>query len=41
VGLAENGFEFERTASYGKRELKAFADSFDKLLAKLAKTEKG
>jgi uncharacterized protein YaiI (UPF0178 family) len=35
VGLAENGFEFERTAGYGKRELKAFADSFDKLLAKL------
>jgi uncharacterized protein YaiI (UPF0178 family) len=41
VGLAENGFEFERTASYGKRELKAFADSFDRLLAKLIKTEKG
>jgi len=35
VGLAENGYEFERSAGYGKRELKAFADSFDKLLSKL------
>jgi len=35
VGLAENGYEYERNAQYGKRELKAFADSFDKLLAKL------
>ncbi|MDR1930082.1 MAG: DUF188 domain-containing protein [Treponema sp.] len=35
VGLAEKGFEFERTACYGKRELKAFADSFDRLLTGL------
>ena len=35
VGLAENGYEFERSDGYGKRELKAFADSFDKLLTKL------
>ena len=35
VGLAESGYEFERNAVFGKRELKAFADSFDKLLAKL------
>lgn len=35
VNLAENGYAFERNAQYGKRELKAFADSFDKLLAKL------
>ena len=35
VGLAENGYEFERNAVYGKRELKTFADSFDKLLTKL------
>ncbi|MDR2701652.1 MAG: DUF188 domain-containing protein [Spirochaetaceae bacterium] len=35
VSLAENGFAFERSAAYGKRELKAFAGSFDKLLGKL------
>jgi len=37
VGLAENGYDFERSSEYGKRELKAFADSFDKLLSKLLK----
>jgi uncharacterized protein YaiI (UPF0178 family) len=37
VGLAESGLDFERTANYGKKELKAFADSFDRLLAKLLK----
>ena len=35
VGLAENGYEFERNAVYSKRELKTFADSFDKTLTKL------
>ncbi|MCL1812125.1 MAG: DUF188 domain-containing protein [Treponema sp.] len=35
VSLAENGYEFERSAVYGKRELKTFADSFDKLLTRL------
>jgi uncharacterized protein YaiI (UPF0178 family) len=35
VGLAENGYEFERSTAYGKKELKAFAGSFDKLLTKL------
>jgi len=35
VGLAENGLEFERTATYGKKELKTFADSFDRILMKL------
>jgi uncharacterized protein YaiI (UPF0178 family) len=35
VGLAENGLDFERTAGYGKRELKTFADSLDKLLTGL------
>jgi uncharacterized protein YaiI (UPF0178 family) len=34
VSLAENGLNIERTASYGKRELKAFADSLDKQIAK-------
>jgi uncharacterized protein YaiI (UPF0178 family) len=35
VGLAENGYDFERNAVFGRREIKAFADSFDKLLTKL------
>jgi uncharacterized protein YaiI (UPF0178 family) len=35
VGLAENGYDFERSPGYGKRELKGFADSFDKLVTKL------
>jgi len=37
VGLADNGFEIERTANYGKKDLKQFADSFDKLLVKMTK----
>ena len=41
VGLAENGYDFERSAQYSKKELKAFADSFDKLLTKLKKEYKG
>ena len=35
VGLADNGLEYERTANYGKKDLKQFADSFDKLITKL------
>jgi uncharacterized protein YaiI (UPF0178 family) len=35
VGLAENGMDFERTAGYGKRELKTFADALDRLLTGL------
>jgi uncharacterized protein YaiI (UPF0178 family) len=35
VGLAENGIGFERTANYGKKELKTFADSFDRILTKI------
>jgi uncharacterized protein YaiI (UPF0178 family) len=37
VGLAENGMGVERTANYGKKELKAFADSLDRQLTKLCK----
>jgi uncharacterized protein YaiI (UPF0178 family) len=37
VGLAENGLGVERTANYGKKERKAFADSLDRLLTKLCK----
>lgn len=32
VGLADNGLGIERTASYGKKELKLFADSLDRFL---------
>ena len=34
VGLAENGLGVERTAVYGKKELKMFADTLDRALAK-------
>jgi len=35
VALAENGLGTERTANYGKKELKAFADSLDRQITKL------
>ncbi|MDR2552430.1 MAG: DUF188 domain-containing protein [Treponema sp.] len=38
VGLAENGCDFERTPGYGRRELKTFADSFDRVLSKQLRT---
>jgi uncharacterized protein YaiI (UPF0178 family) len=34
VGLAENGLSIQRAANYGKKELKIFADSLDRTLAK-------
>jgi uncharacterized protein YaiI (UPF0178 family) len=34
-GLAENGLIGARVRTYGRRELKAFADSFDRLLSQL------
>jgi uncharacterized protein YaiI (UPF0178 family) len=37
VGLAENGMGVDRTASYGKKESKAFADSLDRQLTKMFK----
>jgi uncharacterized protein YaiI (UPF0178 family) len=37
VGLADNGLGADRAPSYGKKELKAFADSFDRILVKLLK----
>jgi uncharacterized protein YaiI (UPF0178 family) len=40
VGLANNGLEYERTASYGKKELKQFSDGFDKTLTKLIQISK-
>ena len=35
VSLAENGMDTERTASYGKKELNAFANSLDRELTRL------
>jgi len=35
VGLAESGLEIVRTANYGKKELKLFADSLDRFLTKM------
>ena len=40
VGLAENGLGVERTAHYGKKELKTFADSLDRQLTKLQTIKK-
>jgi len=37
VGLAENGLETERTASYGRKELNTLANSLDKELTRLAR----
>ena len=34
VGLAESGLGIERTANYGKKELKKFADSLDRTLTR-------
>ena len=35
VGLAENGLDTERTASYGRKELKTLANSLDRELTRL------
>jgi len=37
VGLAENGLETERIASYGKKELNTLANSLDRELTRLLK----
>lgn len=37
VDLAENGLGTERSAVYGKKELKSFADAFDRVLSRLTK----
>ena len=41
VGLAENGLDTERTASYGKKELNSFANSLDRELTRLLKAGDG
>jgi uncharacterized protein YaiI (UPF0178 family) len=40
VGLAENGIAIVRTASYGAKALKAFADAFNALLDKRCREER-
>jgi len=37
VGLAQDGLEIQRIANYGKKELKKFADSLDKILSRCLK----
>jgi len=39
VALAENGMGPERTANYGKKELKAFADCLDRQITKITARE--
>jgi uncharacterized protein YaiI (UPF0178 family) len=34
VGLADNGLEYDRISNYGKKDLKKFADSLERLLRK-------
>ncbi|WP_304241132.1 DUF188 domain-containing protein [Gracilinema caldarium] len=41
VGLAEQGLGPERIAGYGKKELKAFADGFDRELQRLIRLARG
>jgi uncharacterized protein YaiI (UPF0178 family) len=41
VGLAKNGLGTEGGANYGKKELKAVADSLDRLLARLSRDQAG
>ena len=36
VGLANNGMDFERAASYSKKEIQKFAASLDRILSKLS-----
>ncbi|MCL2802101.1 MAG: DUF188 domain-containing protein [Treponema sp.] len=39
VGLADSGLGMERIANYGKKELKTFADSLDRLLTKMTRSK--
>jgi uncharacterized protein YaiI (UPF0178 family) len=39
VGLAKNGLETARSAVYGKKELKMFADALDRVLARLSREQ--
>jgi len=39
VDLADSGLGMERIANYGKKELKSFADSLDRILTKMYKNK--
>jgi uncharacterized protein YaiI (UPF0178 family) len=41
VGLANNGLDFERTPSYGKKELSSLANSLDRELTRLKRAAVG
>jgi uncharacterized protein YaiI (UPF0178 family) len=41
VGLADNGLDFDRTPSYGKKELSQLANSLDRELSRLSKAAVG
>ena len=41
VGLADNGLDFERTPSYGKKELTSLANSLDRELSRLSRVAVG
>jgi uncharacterized protein len=41
VGLANNGLDFERTPSYGKKELSSLANSLDRELTRLMRATVG
>ena len=38
VGLADNGLDFDRTPSYGKKDLSSLANSLDRELSRLSRT---
>jgi len=41
VGLADNGMDFDRTPSYGKKELSSLANSLDRELSRLSRAAVG
>jgi len=41
VGLANNGMDFDRTPSYGKKELSSLANSLDRELSRLSRVAVG
>jgi len=41
VGLADNGLDFDRTPSYGKKELSQLANSLDRELSRLSRAAVG
>jgi uncharacterized protein YaiI (UPF0178 family) len=41
VGMADNGLDFDRTPSYGKKELSSLANSLDRELSRLSRAAVG